>query len=76
MWGSPQMTYGPRMSAHMEPRDPADDNDTRVIFCAICGHSELVHSNAGTRKCLLTVCDCDRFVVGATPEIPAQVYPP
>jgi hypothetical protein len=39
------------------------------IFCATCRHSESVHADA---SCLYSVCDCDRFVVGASLEASAR----
>jgi hypothetical protein len=47
---------------HLRPSK--QDGSTRV-FCATCGHSEFVHSEDGNRDCLYSVCDCNRFDVGA-----------
>lgn len=31
------------------------------ILCASCEHSEFVHGDLGSRRCLYTVCDCSGF---------------
>jgi hypothetical protein len=35
------------------------------MFCATCEHPEIVHAEDGNRDCVYSVCDCNRFVVGA-----------
>ena len=65
-----QVPYGARMTSQ-----GPDTDDTRVTFCATCGHSEFVHSNNGAERCLLSECLCNAFIAGATPETPAQVFP-
>lgn len=60
------------MTSLVNPRD----DDATVVFCATCGHSEFVHADNGNQRCLFAVCDCNRFIVGATPDLSAQVLPP
>ena len=33
-------------------------------------HSQFIHEDDGNRGCLYTVCDCNRFVVGAEARTP------
>jgi hypothetical protein len=49
--------------------------ETAFAYCATCGHSEWVHSNAGFWRCLKPECGCEGFIVGAAPEVSAQVFP-
>jgi len=49
--------------------------DTAFAYCETCGHSEWVHSDAGLWACLKPECDCQGFIVGAAPEVSAQVFP-
>jgi hypothetical protein len=62
------------MRSHEDPTG-SSDTDATVAFCATCGHSELVHADNGNGRCLLSVCDCNRFIVGPTPDLSAQVLP-
>jgi hypothetical protein len=59
------------MTSLIDPPRPSDDDD--VAFCATCGHSEFAHAEKGNRRCLL--CGCNAFIVGAVPEVSAQVFP-
>jgi hypothetical protein len=46
------------------------------VFCETCGHSQFVHEDGGNRACLYSVCDCNRFVVGAEAWEPSAGFPP
>jgi hypothetical protein len=71
----PQVTYGRGMTPYVLPLASSVDAGPTRIFCAACGHSQLVHTDRGERRCLHTVCACSGFVVGAAPDISAQVFP-
>jgi hypothetical protein len=75
MCAIPQVTYGPGMTPPFRPLAPATDPAPTGVFCATCGHSQLVHTDQGQLRCLHTVCACFGFVVGAAPDISAQVFP-
>ena len=64
------------MTPNSEPFDVQSKDGSTRVFCATCGHSEFVHTDDGSRRCLYVVCDCNRFVVGAGPDLSAQVLPP
>jgi hypothetical protein len=32
--------------------------ETRRVFCAGCAHSEFIHSDDGSRRCLYSECKC------------------
>jgi hypothetical protein len=51
------------MTPNVEPLRPSQQDGSTRVFCATCGHSEFVHD--GNRGCRYSVCDCNRFVVGA-----------
>ena len=59
----------------VDPLAPSRSSSTRA-FCASCGHSEAVHSNRGNLRCLRSECDCNGLIVGARPDLSAQVLPP
>ena len=71
----PRPAYGPRMTLPAKPSETPREGDAVRVFCATCGHSEFVHSNTGNQRCLKTACDCNAYVVGAVPELSAQVFP-
>lgn len=56
------------MTPNVEPLRPSKPDGSTRVFCATCGHSEFVHE--GNRGCRYSVCDCNRFVVGAEAELP------
>jgi hypothetical protein len=35
--------------------------DTRRVFCASCAHSEFIHSDNGSRRCLYSECKCSAW---------------
>ena len=51
------------MTPNVEPLRPSKQDGSTRVFCVTCGHSEFVHE--GNRGCLYSVCDCNRFLVGA-----------
>ena len=57
------------MRANVEPLRPSQQDGSTRVFCAACGHSEFVHD--GNRECRYSVCDCNRFVVGAEARDPS-----
>jgi len=61
------------MTPNVEPIRPSKPDGSTRVFCATCGHSEFVHES--NRRCLYTVCDCNRFTAGAVPDISGQVFP-
>ena len=71
----PQLAYGGRMRQRIEPFEPSRNEGSTRIYCATCGHSEYVHADNNNRRCLYTVCDCNRFIAGAVPDISGQVVP-
>ena len=68
----PHPAYGPSV---MSPNDRTEIKEAMVVFCATCGHSEFVHADSGNERCLFSVCDCNGFVAGATPDSSAQDFP-
>ena len=70
----PQVTYGSSMTTQELSQITRREDATRV-YCAICGHTEFVHADNGNRRCLYSVCDCNRFIVDEMPEGSAQVLP-
>ena len=75
MYPIPQVTYGRIMTSGLEPIVPSDEPGPAKVFCATCGHSEFVHANDDDRPCLRSLCACTGFVVGASPDTSAQVFP-
>lgn len=71
----PQLAYGGRMTRRVEPLEPSPNEGSTRVYCATCGHSEYVHADNGNRRCLYTLCDCNRFIAGAVPDISGQVFP-
>jgi hypothetical protein len=69
MQSIPHAAYGRGMTP------PVKAPSTPSAYCATCGHSEYVHSNGGNQRCLLSGCDCNAFIVGAAPDLSAQVFP-
>lgn len=65
----PHAAYGRGMAPPVKPPD------TGPASCATCGHSDWVHSNTGYRRCLKVECSCSGFIVGAAPDLSAQVFP-
>jgi hypothetical protein len=63
------------MTSNDELIRSSDQEDATAAFCATCGHSEFVHADNGNRPCVFSVCDCNRFIVGATLDLSAQVLP-
>ena len=57
------------MTPNVEPLRPSRQDGSTRVFCAACGHSEFVHE--GNRECRYSVCDCNRFVVGAEARDPS-----
>jgi hypothetical protein len=57
------------MTPNVEPLRPSQQDGSTRAFCAACGHSEFVHE--GDRACRYSVCDCNRFVVGAEARDPS-----
>jgi hypothetical protein len=35
--------------------------DPRRVFCAGCAHSEFIHSDDGSRRCLYSECKCSAW---------------
>jgi hypothetical protein len=64
------------MTPNVEPLRPSKQDGSTRVFCATCGHSEFVHE--GDRGCRYSVCDCNRFVVGAEARLDplGKVRPP
>ena len=58
------------MTPNVEPLRPSKQAGSTRVSCGTCRHSEFVHENDGIRRCLYTVCDCNRFVVGAEARTP------
>jgi hypothetical protein len=63
------------MRQRIEPLELSRNEGSTRIYCATCGHSEYVHADNNDRRCLYTVCDCNRFIAGAVPDISGQVVP-
>ena len=63
------------MTRRVEPLEPSPNEGSTRVYCATCGHSEYVHADNGNPRCLYTVCDCNRFIAGAVPDISGQVFP-
>lgn len=64
MLHSPQMSYGSRMTVAILSQISRRDDSTRV-FCGACEHTEFVHEDADSRRCLYSECGCHGFSVGA-----------
>jgi hypothetical protein len=65
------------MTPNVEPLRPSKQaGGSTSVFCGTCGHSQFVHEDEGDRGCRYSVCDCNRFVVGAGLDLSAQVLPP
>jgi hypothetical protein len=62
------------MAPQNDPRGASGNDDAIVIFCATCEHSEFVHADHNLR-CVFSICDCNEFIAGKTPEISSQVFP-
>jgi hypothetical protein len=71
----PQLAYAGHMRPRVEPLELSGKEGSTRIYCATCGHSEYVHADNSDRRCLYTVCDCNRFIAGAVPDISGQVLP-
>ena len=56
------------MTPNVEPLRPSQRDGSTSVFCAASGHSEFVHE--GDRACRSSVCDRNRFVVGAEARDP------
>ena len=69
MCSIPHAAYGCGMAPPVKPPG------TESAYCATCGHSEYVHSNSGNEGCLMSGCSCNAFIVGAVPDLSAQVFP-
>ena len=61
------VAYGPRMTQGYPL--PSSRTGSMNVSCAICGHSEAVHSNSGSGRCLRSVCNCNGLMVGAGPDV-------
>jgi hypothetical protein len=72
---NPRLAYAGRMRPRVEPLEPCRNEGSTRVYCATCGHSEYVHADNSNRRCLYTVCDCNRSIVGAVPDISGQVVP-
>ena len=70
-----RLAYAGRMRPRVDPLEPSRNEGSTRIYCATCGHSEYVHADNNNRRCLYTVCDCNRFIAGAVPDISGQVVP-
>jgi hypothetical protein len=65
------------MTPNVEPLRPSKQAGSTRVYCGTCGHSQFVHEDDGDRRCLYSVCDCNRFVVGAEARDPsARSLPP
>lgn len=56
----PYMAYGARMTLYVLSQTSRPDDSTRA-FCGACEHSEFVHEDADSRRCLYSECGCDGF---------------
>ena len=74
MYFIPQAAYGSCVMPPM-PYGVSGNDGPLTVFCATCGHSQLIHSVDGNRRCLHAECDCNAFIVGAVPELSPQVFP-
>jgi hypothetical protein len=63
------------MTPNVEPLRPPKHDDSTEVWCAICLHSEFLHAEDGNRRCLFSVCECNRFVVGAVVRDPTAGSP-
>jgi hypothetical protein len=74
MYSILQRAYGNCVMPRM-PYGVSGNDVPLTMFCANCGHSELIHSDDDNRRCLHAECDCNAFIVGAAPELSPQVFP-
>ena len=58
------------MTPNVEPLRPSKQAGSTRVLCGTCGHSQFIHEDDGNRGCLYTVCDCNRFVMGAEARTP------